>query len=92
MATLSKQSAETFSVMKYLLLRLIWLYQTLISPILGPSCRFYPSCSEYAQEAIGQHGPLFGSFLAVKRLSKCHPFCEGGVDHVPSPSNTSSKV
>ncbi len=58
-------------------------YRYLISPVLGPRCRFHPSCSEYAEEAITVHGPLRGSWLAIKRLGKCHPLHEGGVDLVP---------
>ncbi|ANF58108.1 membrane protein insertion efficiency factor YidD [Halotalea alkalilenta] len=66
---------------------LIWLvrgYQYLISPLLGPRCRFWPSCSSYAIEAIETHGPLRGGWLALKRILKCHPWHPGGVDPVPS--------
>ncbi|MGI5861360.1 MAG: membrane protein insertion efficiency factor YidD [Myxococcales bacterium] len=69
--------------MKHLLIALVRLYQRLISPLLPPACRFYPSCSAYAVEALRRHGALRGSWLTVRRLSRCHPFCEGGVDHVP---------
>ena len=62
---------------------LIRTYQLCISPLLGPRCRFYPSCSAYALEAIETHGLLRGSVLAVKRLSKCHQWHPGGVDLVP---------
>lgn len=58
-------------------------YRRYISPLLGQHCRFYPSCSQYAYEAIAKHGVGRGSLLAVKRLAKCHPFHPGGVDHVP---------
>lgn len=58
-------------------------YQLLISPLLGPRCRFYPSCSNYAIEAIERHGIVRGSGLAIKRISRCHPFNPGGVDPVP---------
>lgn len=58
-------------------------YQLLLSPLLGPRCRFYPSCSHYALEAIERHGPLRGTLLALARLSRCHPFNPGGVDPVP---------
>jgi uncharacterized protein len=58
-------------------------YRLLISPLLPPSCRFYPSCSAYALEAVQVHGALRGSWLAVRRLSRCHPFHAGGLDPVP---------
>lgn len=65
---------------------LIWLvraYQYLISPLLGPTCKFYPSCSAYAVTALSEHGPLPGAWLAGTRLLRCHPWSHGGVDHVP---------
>jgi uncharacterized protein len=58
-------------------------YQLLISPLLGPRCRFYPTCSQYAAEAISKHGILKGALLSSKRILKCHPFHPGGVDLVP---------
>ncbi|MGH7498162.1 MAG: membrane protein insertion efficiency factor YidD [Gemmatimonadales bacterium] len=58
-------------------------YQRLISPLLPPSCRFYPSCSQYALEAVTRHGALKGGWLAVRRLARCHPFNPGGFDPVP---------
>ncbi|MGQ0526616.1 MAG: membrane protein insertion efficiency factor YidD [Alphaproteobacteria bacterium] len=59
-------------------------YRFFISPLLGPSCRFHPSCSMYALEALETHGPVKGLYLAVRRLGKCHPWHKGpGVDHVP---------
>ncbi len=64
--------------------RLIRLYQRLVSPFLPPSCRFYPSCSQYAAGAIETHGVLAGSWLAVGRLARCHPWHPGGVDLVPA--------
>jgi len=66
-----------------LLRRLIWGYRRYVSPLLGRHCRFYPSCSAYAMQAIARHGVARGGWLAVKRLSRCHPFHPGGVDHVP---------
>ena len=69
--------------MKSILLLLLRFYQLAISPILGPSCRFYPSCSEYAVEAIRVHGAVKGSALAGRRLCKCHPWHPGGLDFVP---------
>lgn len=61
----------------------IRLYQLVISPLLGPRCRFYPSCSAYAVEALTRHGALRGSWLALRRLLRCHPWNPGGVDPVP---------
>lgn len=61
----------------------IVLYQRLISPFLGPTCRFYPSCSQYAKEAVLKHGLLRGVNLAVRRIVRCNPWNPGGVDTVP---------
>lgn len=63
---------------------LIDFYRFFISPLLPQSCRFYPSCSTYAREAILTHGIVVGSLLTTKRLLKCHPFHQGGVDPVPA--------
>lgn len=65
-----------------LIIRLIRFYQKCISPLLGSKCRFYPSCSHYAIEAIARYGPWQGSFMALKRLSRCHPWHPGGYDPV----------
>lgn len=62
---------------------LIRLYQLTISPLLGPVCRFYPSCSRYGYEAVRVHGAVRGSYLAARRLLRCHPWNPGGVDPVP---------
>jgi putative membrane protein insertion efficiency factor len=62
---------------------LIRAYQVTLSPFLGNHCRFTPSCSQYASEAIGKYGAFKGSWLALKRLGRCHPFCDGGYDPVP---------
>lgn len=67
-----------------LLLWLVRLYQLTLSPFIGNQCRFHPTCSHYAMEAIQQHGPWRGSWLAATRLGRCHPFAAGGVDPVPS--------
>jgi uncharacterized protein len=69
--------------MRFVLKFLIRGYQLAISPLLGPCCRFYPSCSHYALEAIDTHGALRGTWLTIKRISRCHPFHEGGFDPVP---------
>jgi uncharacterized protein len=69
--------------MKYLLLGMIRVYQWTISPLIGPVCRFYPSCSRYGYEAIARHGAIYGSYLTARRLLRCHPWNPGGVDLVP---------
>ncbi len=61
----------------------IHFYRKVISPLTPPSCRFYPTCSMYALEAIEKHGAAKGSWLAVKRIARCHPFHAGGYDPVP---------
>ncbi|HEY7063633.1 MAG TPA: membrane protein insertion efficiency factor YidD [Chloroflexota bacterium] len=66
-----------------LALGLIRLYQRAISPFLPPACRFVPTCSAYGYEAIVRHGVWLGSWLALRRLARCHPFCAGGYDPVP---------
>lgn len=62
---------------------LVQLYQRTISPLLGPVCRYYPSCSAYSVTALERFGPLRGSWLTARRLLRCNPFARGGVDHVP---------
>jgi putative membrane protein insertion efficiency factor len=66
------------------------LYRLVLSPLLGPSCRFEPSCSRYAEEAIETHGLLEGIRLALFRICRCHPFALAGLDPVPAPRSTSS--
>jgi putative membrane protein insertion efficiency factor len=68
---------------KYVVLVLIRLYQRFISPLLPPTCRFEPSCSHYSYEAIRRYGLLRGGWLALRRISRCHPFNPGGYDPVP---------
>ena len=69
--------------MKWLLMLPVWLYRKLLSPLKPPTCRFHPTCSGYAMEALRVHGALRGSWLTVRRLVRCHPFCEPGFDPVP---------
>ena len=66
-----------------LLLLLLWLYQNLVSPLRGPTCRYYPSCSSYAVGALRRHGAAKGTALAVGRVCRCHPWTAGGLDPVP---------
>ncbi len=69
--------------MQRLLQALIRAYQLTLSPFLGSHCRFTPNCSRYASEAIEKHGAARGSWLALRRILRCHPFCQGGFDPVP---------
>jgi putative membrane protein insertion efficiency factor len=69
--------------MRFALIAVIKFYRYFISPLLGSNCRFYPSCSCYSQEALTRHGAVIGSYLTLRRLLKCHPFHEGGIDPVP---------
>lgn len=73
------------SAAKWLLLLFVRFYQIFFSPFLGGACKFYPSCSRYAQEAIEMHGARRGVWLAMKRLGRCRPFTKGGFDPVPEP-------
>jgi len=70
-------------MMKSMILALIRFYRAYLSPLKPPCCRFTPTCSEYALEAVMKYGALKGSWLAVKRICRCHPFCKGGYDPVP---------
>ena len=70
-------------MLKWPLIALVKGYRLAISPLLGPRCRFYPTCSEYALIALQHHGAFKGSWLAIKRIGRCHPGCEGGIDPVP---------
>ena len=69
--------------MRTLLSLLVRAYQLVLSPMLGGHCRYYPSCSAYAHEALAQHGARLGSWLALKRVCRCHPLAAGGYDPVP---------
>jgi putative membrane protein insertion efficiency factor len=68
--------------MKFFILDLLKLYKTLLSPFLPPSCRFTPTCSEYTMQAVDKYGAIRGSWMGVKRICRCQPFCEGGHDPV----------
>ncbi|MBO0896919.1 membrane protein insertion efficiency factor YidD [Arthrobacter sunyaminii] len=68
---------------RYILIGLLVAYRRTISPLYGPVCRFFPSCSAYALEAVTVHGAVRGTWLAARRLVRCHPWNDGGVDHVP---------
>jgi putative membrane protein insertion efficiency factor len=70
-------------LMRWILIFLVRGYQVVLSPLLPASCRFYPSCSAYAVQALERHGALRGSWLALRRLARCHPFRPGGYDPVP---------
>ncbi|KAA0230608.1 membrane protein insertion efficiency factor YidD [bacterium] len=69
--------------MKTILVFTIRLYQRFLSPLLPPSCRYYPTCSEYACQAIAKHGAWKGTYLGIKRILRCHPWHAGGYDPVP---------
>ncbi|AWB66381.1 membrane protein insertion efficiency factor YidD [Saccharobesus litoralis] len=82
--------AKDKKIFQKILIAIIRGYQILISPLLGQNCRFHPTCSRYAIEAIELHGPLKGTWLAGKRILKCHPFNSGGNDPVPRRQKTNS--
>jgi putative membrane protein insertion efficiency factor len=70
-------------MMARILISVVKVYQLLLSPFFGQQCRFYPTCSHYAVEAIQKHGALLGSYYTVRRLLRCHPWCDGGHDPIP---------
>ncbi|HEY0701411.1 MAG TPA: membrane protein insertion efficiency factor YidD [Candidatus Acidoferrales bacterium] len=83
MRSTETSSGKISTAGQWLLLALVQLYRVFLSPFLGGACKFYPSCSQYAQEAIAWHGARRGSWLAMKRLGRCRPFTKGGFDPVP---------
>jgi uncharacterized protein len=76
---------------KYLLIGVFLLWRTVVSPLYGPTCKYYPSCSAYGLEAVRRHGAVRGSGLTVWRLVRCNPWSDGGVDDVP-PARTAAAV
>jgi hypothetical protein len=90
MATFEEKTSEvktsiTFNkIIVQAVIKLLRAYQLILSPLLGANCRFYPSCSSYTIQAIETFGLIKGSYLAVKRISKCHPWHPGGIDEVPT--------
>ena len=76
-----KQKAK-LSFLNNIAIKLLRIYQLIISPLIGPSCRFYPSCSQYSIQAFEHHGLVKGFYLSIKRLSKCHPGNGGGIDEI----------
>jgi putative membrane protein insertion efficiency factor len=89
-AAAARPTGRTLSALRLLgrlpalaLVGLVRLYQTFVSPLTPPSCRYYPSCSSYAVVALQRHGLLRGGWLAVRRLARCHPWSPGGIDDVP---------
>lgn len=84
MAAVDRKTTKPLGLASQFSLFLLKFYQWVISPLIGPRCRFYPSCSHYACDAINQHGFLRGATLSAKRLAKCHPGHPGGIDEVPA--------
>lgn len=78
------------SLPRWTLVAVLRVYQTVISPMTGPTCRYYPSCSQYALVAVQRHGALRGTWLAGRRLLRCHPWAAGGVDDVPAARSSHS--
>jgi putative membrane protein insertion efficiency factor len=75
---------ESDRAMRHVIAFLIRIYQRFVSPFLGPRCRFYPSCSNYALQAVQRFGTFYGTWLSIKRLARCHPWHPGGYDPVPT--------
>ncbi|MFZ3218332.1 MAG: membrane protein insertion efficiency factor YidD [Candidatus Acidiferrales bacterium] len=80
---MNSSATKPRSISKWVLLAFVQFYKVFFSPFLGGACKFYPSCSNYAQEAIELHGARRGAWLALKRLGRCRPFTQGGFDPVP---------
>jgi putative membrane protein insertion efficiency factor len=73
--------------MKTLLVAVLDLYRLALRPFLPPACRYYPSCGDYAREAVTKHGAIHGAYLTARRVARCHPFHAGGIDLVPAPKS-----
>lgn len=78
--------------MRYPIIWFLKAYRLLISPLYGQVCRYHPSCSAYALEAVTKHGALKGTWLAVRRLGRCHPWAAGGYDPVPLPTSRTNQI
>lgn len=76
--------------MRYVFIFIVRAYQVVLSPLLPAACRYHPTCSHYAIEALEKHGAIRGGWLAVKRIARCHPFRPGGFDPVPEPTPPAS--
>ena len=74
--------------MKRMILKSLRFYKRNVSPLLPPACKYIPTCSEYAMEAVERFGPVYGSYLAAKRIIRCNPFAKGGYDPVPQAIDT----
>ena len=83
-STLRRVGTVLWNLPRNILILLLMAYRKVVSPLYGQVCRFFPSCSAYALEAITVHGAVKGSWLAARRLLRCHPWNAGGVDHVPA--------
>ena len=84
MSGMRRAASTVASVPRLILVGLIRLYQLTVSPLLGPRCKYYPSCSHYGLEAVRRHGAMRGSVLAAWRVLRCNPWSHGGVDDVPA--------
>ena len=80
-----------YDPLRLLLIGLLRLYRLAISPLYGQVCRYHPTCSQYALEAVTRHGSIRGSWLAVRRLARCHPWASGGYDPVPPSRRTPAR-
>jgi uncharacterized protein len=82
-STMNRETSTSSPLARSLFLALIRFYQRFISPLMGSNCRYYPTCSHYTYEAIAKYGIQKGGWLGIKRIARCHPWHEGGIDPVP---------